>query len=196
MASGGPFNITTGQDLNGDGIFNDRPAFATATSRSVKATQYGSFDLTPVYGTQLVPINYLQAPGNVSINLRLSRTFGWGEKAGSNPNAQQGGGMDGGARGGGARGPRSSGGFGGGMMGMGGGGASSGKKYSLTTTIEARNAINHVNYGAPTGNLLSPYFGQSTTLAGGFGGGGGGGFGGGNSAAGNRKVTLSLRFSF
>lgn len=196
MASGGPFNITTGQDLNGDGIFNDRPAFATATSRSVKATQYGSFDLTPVYGTPLVPINYLQAPGNVSINLRLSRTFGWGEKAGSNPNAQQGGGMDGGARGGGARGPRSSGGFGGGMMGMGGGGASSGKKYSLTTTIEARNAINHVNYGAPTGNLLSPYFGQSTTLAGGFGGGGGGGFGGGNSAAGNRKVTLSLRFSF
>jgi len=31
--SGAPFNITTGTDLNGDTIFNDRPAFATPAIR-------------------------------------------------------------------------------------------------------------------------------------------------------------------
>jgi len=30
--SGVPFNITTGQDVNGDSIFNDRPAFASPQS--------------------------------------------------------------------------------------------------------------------------------------------------------------------
>ena len=30
VTSGRPYNITLGQDLNGDSIFNDRPAFATA----------------------------------------------------------------------------------------------------------------------------------------------------------------------
>src|ERR1035438_7232031 len=30
--SGSPFDITTGQDMNGDSIFNDRPAFATNPS--------------------------------------------------------------------------------------------------------------------------------------------------------------------
>ena len=45
--SGTPFNITVGQDLNGDNQFNDRPSFATATSTDVMNTKYGSFDLNP-----------------------------------------------------------------------------------------------------------------------------------------------------
>lgn len=210
MSTGRPYNVTTGRDLNGDGIFNDRPAFATSATlpQNLKATKFGNFDLSPAYSTALIPINYLEGPGNVSVNLTLSRTFGWGEKTSSNPNAGGGmGGMDGGrggggggSRGGGGGGSRGGGmgggGFGGGMGGMmrgAGGGGSTGKKYNLTARIEARNVLNHVNLNTPTGNLLSPNFGVSTGLAGGFGGGPGGG---GNSAAGNRKITLSLRFSF
>ena len=33
--SGTPFNVTIGQDLNGDNLFNDRPAYATATSTDI-----------------------------------------------------------------------------------------------------------------------------------------------------------------
>jgi hypothetical protein len=65
----------------------------------------------------------------------------------------------------------------------------------------ARNAFNHANLGQPNGNLTSPFFGQSTSLAGGFGNfqGGGGGQGGGQGgagAAGNRKVEIQVRFQF
>jgi len=41
------------------------------------------------------------------------------------------------------------------------------------------------------GSLVSPFFGQSTSLAQGF-----GPFGGGNGAAGNRKIELQARFQF
>ena len=44
--SGSPFNITIGQDLNGDNQFNDRPAYATAASTNALKTNYGTFDLT------------------------------------------------------------------------------------------------------------------------------------------------------
>ena len=203
--SGAPYNVTVGNDLNGDGQLNDRPAFATSTSTNVKVTKFGTFDLSPAYGTKLIPVNYLEGPGQINVNLRLSRTFGWGERSGANPNAGMGGGPGGdggggprGGGGGGGGGGRGGGGMPGGMGGMMGGmgrmgGGGTGKRYNLTATLEARNAINHVNYGSPIGNLLSPNFGTSQTLAGGFGGGPGGG---GNSAAGNRRLSLQLRFTF
>lgn len=80
---------------------------------------------------------------------------------------------------------------GGGGRGAAGGffGASTGKRYNLTLSIQARNLLNTVNPAAPNGNLSSPLFGVSTQLAGFFGPGGGG-------AAGNRRVELQLRFSF
>jgi hypothetical protein len=49
--------------------------------------------------------------------------------------------------------------------------------------VNARNAINHPNFGAPDGNLSSPLFGRSTGLV-----------GGGN--GGNRRLDLQLRFDF
>ena len=98
------------------------------------------------------------------------------------------------------------GGPGGGRGGPGGmfGGASTGKRYNLTVSVQARNLLNHVNPAQPTGNLSSPLFGISTQLGGGFGprpGGGGGGpgggpGGGGGGAAANRLIELQLRFSF
>jgi hypothetical protein len=219
MATGGPFNITTGGYYNGDGIANLRPAFATAPGPNSKviSTKYGTFDLNPTPGEALIPVNYGQGPGNISPNLRISRTWGWGEKVAPNPNAGAGGpdgggpggpggggppgGGRGGAGGGGGRGGggMAGGGFGGGGGGRGGGGGprgggggASGKKYSLTATVNARDFINHVNLGAPTGLVTSPFFGQSTALAGGV----GGGFGGGGSAAGVRRIEFSLRLSF
>jgi hypothetical protein len=82
-------------------------------------------------------------------------------------------------------------------MGGGGGGAGSASKYTLTFSVNFQNLLNKVNLGGPVGNLSSPFFGQSVSVAGsfgGFGGPGAGGFGGGG--AGNRRVTLSARFSF
>ena len=74
-------------------------------------------------------------------------------------------------------------------MGMFGGGSSR-KKYNLTLSVQARNLLNTVNLSTPNGNLSSPLFGISTSTAGGFGPGGGGGEGP------NRRIELSLRFSF
>ena len=75
---------------------------------------------------------------------------------------------------------------------MDGGGGSSGRKYSMTASIMFHNMFNTVNQGSPIGSLNSPLFGQSTSLA----GGGGFGPGGGGGQAFNRRIDLSLRFSF
>jgi hypothetical protein len=61
--------------------------------------------------------------------------------------------------------------------------------------------LNHLNPGGYTGNLNSPQFGQPSSVNTGFGGGGfpGGGPGGGGpggSVANNRRVDMSLRFTF
>ena len=71
-SSGIPFTITTGQDVNGDSIFNDRPGFATSHSipSNVATNQFGSFDLVPQPGETLVPINGWTSAGRFSLNLR------------------------------------------------------------------------------------------------------------------------------
>lgn len=80
--------------------------------------------------------------------------------------------------------------MGGGGGGPFGGGGGTGKRYSLTFSVNANNILNYVNPASPVGNLSSPLFGTSNALAGGF-----GGFGGGNAAA-NRRVTLQIQFGF
>ncbi|MCA2970313.1 MAG: carboxypeptidase regulatory-like domain-containing protein [Acidobacteriaceae bacterium] len=213
-STGAPFNITTGRDNNLDTQFNDRPAFANgATGSGVVRTSFGDFLTTPGPNDVIIPRNYGRGPGSFTINLRASRTFGFGKTGESGIND---GGMPpgmGGGRGPGGGGPPPGmvmgggrGGPGGGRGGPGGmfGGASTGKRYNLTVSVQARNLLNHVNPAQPTGNLSSPLFGISTQLGGGFGprpGGGGGGpgggpGGGGGGAAANRLIELQLRFSF
>ena len=90
---------------------------------------------------------------------------------------------------------------GGGMMrgGPGGfGGGDTRKPYNLNIGVFVTNLFNNVNLGTPTGSLSSFRFGQSTSTSGGFGGfgGGGGGFGGGGASGANRRVELSMRFSW
>jgi hypothetical protein len=75
----------------------------------------------------------------------------------------------------------------------GGGGDTTNQRYNLTLSLSARNLFNTVNLGAPVGSLSSPNFGESLAVAGsGFGGPGGGGGG----SANNRRIDMSVRFSF
>jgi hypothetical protein len=194
--SGAPFNIITGQDLNGDSIFNDRPAFATDLSRpSVVQTNFGAFDTVPIVGQTLVPINLGTSPAQFTFNMRLSKTIGIGPKTeavNADPRQQQRGqgGPRGGPPGGGGRGPEGGRGGegprgGGGPM-MIGGPERSNQRYSLTFSANARNIFNNVNPGLPIGNLSSRLFGQSTSLAGGpF-----------NTQSANRRIDLQVGFSF
>jgi hypothetical protein len=200
-SSGGPFNITTGRDLNGDTVFADRPAYAAdASLPGVVQTPWGLLDPAPLPGESLVPRNLGQAPGFFTLNLRASRTIrlGHSRQAGSGPSPGDGpprGGPGGGGPGyRGPGGPPGPGGFGGGRGGPGfgrGGGRGENSGPGLTVSLSAQNLLNRVNPGAPVGNLSSPSFGQSLSSAGGFGRGPGG-----LSAAGNRSIELQVRASF
>jgi hypothetical protein len=186
--SGAPFNITTGQD-NGDTFFNQRPYFATNPSdqaANVKTTPYGKFDLVNGGGERLIPINYGKGDANVTVNMRVSKTFGFGAET-KKPNAapDQGGQGPGGHGGGGRGGP--GGGFGS-PHGMGGifSPATTTRRYNLTLTMTARNIFNTWNPGLPIGNLSSTMFGRTSSLAGGpF-----------SSGTANRRVDFQAVFSF
>ena len=191
--SGRPFNIVIGRDLNGDSLFNDRPAFATDLSRpSVRITPYGAFDLDPLPGQTIIPRNFGNGPAFFSVNMRLSKTIGFGEVVNAGGGGAGGGGGRGGGRGGGGRGGRGGGGdiFGGGGGGGFGGGGAAEKRYNMTFSVSAQNLFNRANLFLPVGNLSSPFFGESTTSA--------GRFGGPNAATqgGNRRIELQVRFSF
>ncbi|HEY0004284.1 MAG TPA: carboxypeptidase regulatory-like domain-containing protein [Pyrinomonadaceae bacterium] len=191
-SSGRPFNITTGQDQNGDTLFTDRPAFATDLGKpGVVITRFGAFDPNPAPGQTIIPRNFGDGPAFYTVNMRLSKTIGFGpEQTG----AGGGGGRGGGGRGGGGR--RGGGGGGGGGRGGGtfGDETTTARRYSLTFSLNVQNLFNHTNEGPPIGNLRSRLFGLSNSTAGGFGFGGGGG--GGNQSAGNRRVEAMIRFSF
>ena len=193
--SGSPFNITTGQDNNGDSIFNDRPAFAAAgaTGTNIVKSKWGTFDTNPQAGETIIPINYGTGPGQFSLNLRLSKTIGLGRKTETTTV----GGPMGPPPGGGRGGPPPGGGGGpGGGLGPGGLSSSGGRggppgmnvsyRYNLTLGIGAMNVFNIVNLGAPVGQLSSPLFGKSNSLAGGFGPPGGG----------NRQIDFQVTFNF
>jgi hypothetical protein len=191
--SGAPFNIITGTDLNGDSIFNDRPAFANgATGPTVVDTSFGSFNTSPGPGQITIPSNFGSSPAQFTLNMRLSKTIGIGPKleaANTNPQEGQGGQHTPGAHGGGeGRGPGGGQGMGGprGRGGPFGGPERSNQRYSLTFSANARNIFNHVNPAPPIGNLSSALFGQSTALAGGV-------F---NTQSANRRVDLQVMFSF
>jgi hypothetical protein len=58
----------------------------------------------------------------------------------------------------------------------------------LTLSISARNLINHVNDAAPVGVMGSPFFLQSTAIA--------GGFAAEQTPTNNRRIDIQLRFQF
>ena len=190
--SGSPFNISVGQDLNGDSQFNDRPALATAASTDVVQTPYGSFDLDPSSGTPRIPYNLETGPGQFSMNGRISKSFGIGPRVEGGAANRSFGGPGGGPPPGGGPG---GGGPPGGGLGLGGLSSSGGpprldqavpRKYSLTFAAMTRNVFNNVNLSQPVGVLESPLFGKSNALSGGF-------F---SSPAANRSIDLQMTFNF
>ncbi|MEK6323406.1 MAG: carboxypeptidase regulatory-like domain-containing protein [Acidobacteriota bacterium] len=78
LRTGGPFNITTGRDNNGDNQFSDRPAFASPGDPGAIVTRFGAFNPNPQFGDEIIPRNFGQGPGSISVNLGISRTFGFG----------------------------------------------------------------------------------------------------------------------
>ena len=198
--SGTPYDITTGQDTNLDGFASERPSLnRTESAASCVGTSliyesgFGCFNLNPAPGTQ-IERNYGRGPASFTVNMRVSRTWSFGNngESGMRDNGGPppgGGGMRGGGGPPGGGPPGGGGGPGGGGPPPGMFGAASGKKYNLTLTVSARNLLNHANYAPPSGDLSSPFFGQSTSLASGFGPMGA-------ATTFDRKIDLQLRFQF
>jgi hypothetical protein len=166
IQTGSPFNITTGTDLNGDTIYNDRPAFATnPTANSlIYKTRFGTFDANPQPGEAVIPFDYGNSPSFYFLVAHLDRAFKIGPRPvapAPAPGAPA------------AKGPT----------------PKPDRPYSLTFAVEANNVFNHVNPGTPVGVLSSPLFGKSISLNSPF-------SLGGFSTSANRTVTLHCNFSF
>ena len=180
ISSGRPFNITLGEDVYGTGVFNVRPALAAAGAADSMATKYGNFYLYGTPGQQVIPPYEFFGPGQASLNIRFSKTFGFGKK----PEGRNG--FGGGPRFYGGRGGPGGGLGGRGLsVGVGGpgmfGGGSENTKYSLEFSVNVHNVFNHINLGQPVANLGSPLFGESNNV---------------NGWMGYRRMDLMVRFSF
>ena len=178
IQSGPPFDLTVGQDLYGTTLLNARPGFAATANRpGVIRSPYGLLDPNPTPDERLVPRNYGRGPGSILLNLRLSKTIGFGKERESNRDARP------------APGARSS--NSGGLRGV-FGRAPVPHPYNLVISMAVRNIVNHTNPGAIIGNIASPLFGQANQpsdardL-------GGGGF---SESANNRRLELQVRFTF
>ena len=193
--SGSPYNIITGLDTNGDSVFTERPTFAALNQACVeRGLSYSFCNISDVPDPSVtIPRNYGRGPSFMSVNLQISKNFGFGggerntaqttqtdnQTPGGAGRPNMGGGRPGG---GGNRG-------GGGRGGMGGGfGGGSQNPYNLNVGLRISNLFNTTNEGNPVSNLNSTLFGRVNSAAGGF------GFGGGGSVA--RRIELQLRFSW
>jgi hypothetical protein len=145
MFSGPPFDITAGNDVYGDTLFNARPGISPDPNKpGLVQTQYGLLDPNPSPGKPTLPRNYGRGPGYVLFNLRFTKLFEFG------------------------RAPASSATHSGGTT----AGASENYRYTISLAASIRNIINHRNPGPIIGDITSPFFGQANQSAGaaGFGG--------------------------
>ncbi|MGA2714710.1 MAG: carboxypeptidase-like regulatory domain-containing protein [Bryobacteraceae bacterium] len=179
IQSGAPFNITTGGDLYGTTLFNARPGIAAnPNTPGAIQTVYGLLDPNPTPGEQIIPRNDGRGPGQITLNVRFAKTWGFGpEKGGTRASAAGGSPIGTGPPEGGSRSIFGS--------------SSSGRRYDLTLSLTARNLLNHLNPGAITGNITSPLFGQANSLN--SGPTGPGVF---SENANNRRLEWQLRFAF
>lgn len=199
VSSGTPYNITLSQDLIGTAQFNQRPVLANGATGPtiVSVPGIGTFNTVPPQNSTPIPVDYLTGPGLFTLNLRLTKTFGFGKET-SGPRQQGGGGN----YGGGGRGGRGGGGgrggspFGGGPRGA-FNNAAADRRYNITLSVNARNVFNRVNVATPSGVLnppsallpeatASPFFATPNELA-------GGSF---SSGTANRLIYLQASFSF
>jgi hypothetical protein len=187
--SGVPYNITTGLDPYNTGYPEARPALMAGVAAPacqggplVYESGFGCFNLKPASGTPSIGRNYGVGPANWNVALRVSRTWTFGRegRTGMPDSGSSAGGM----------GPGSSHGGGGAPMAV-PSGAGPGRRYNLTLSASTLNSLNHPNYTPPSGDLSSGYFGQYRSL---------GGLivmtHGGAPTTYNRKIDLSIRFTF
>ena len=91
--SGNPYNVTIGNDLNGDSLCNERPVFGTpnsfapGTAGTNTIAGCGSFAVPTSSTYTPIPINYCTGPALFTLNVRATKTFGFGPS--TNPNAAQ-----------------------------------------------------------------------------------------------------------
>lgn len=178
--SGAPFNITVGQDLYGDTLFNGRPGIAVDTNRpGLVPTGYGLLDPNPIPGETILPRNFGRGPGLILANFRLAKMLTFGPAGEGSASV-----------GGGRRAQPQADPFN--VGGPGGASTRNSHRYNLTFSMVVRNILNHNNPGPIIGNVASPLFGQAnqpygaTAL-------GGTGF---SESADNRRLELQIRFTF
>ena len=171
--TGTPFNITTGTDLflQGQGTPTARPSVVGTADPQFYNTPYGILDPIPLVAapgtSNMIERNIGEGPGYIGLNLRVSKTWGFGTTHFKGP--------VGGARSGGYRGFR-------------GFGEATEHRYNLTLSVSGRNILNHENLNTPNGALISPFFLESTGIT--------GGFGAESTASNQRRLELQLRFAF
>ena len=172
--SGIPFNVTTGTDLflTGQPQPTARPSIATGPGPNIIDTPYGFLDTLPLPGQPLLERNIGQGPGFIGINLRVSKTWGFGTTKFT--------GLSGGAT--------SRSGYGGGEHFHGGFDTATEHRYNLTLSVGARNILNHANLNTPNGALTSPYRFESNGIT--------GGYAAEATASDQRRIDLQLRFAF
>ena len=143
VRGGNPFNITTGADNNGDTIYNDRPAFASATTlpQNLVKTAFGNFDVAPTPGEKLIPINYGPPRAFLSLQVQAEKTWQFGPRI-ADPDAAP---PEPGKK---AELPD--------------------PRYSLSLSVEGQNVTNSVSPGIRVGVLSSPNFGKSISTANSF----------------------------
>jgi hypothetical protein len=180
VRSGRPYDITVGRDLYGTTLLTARPGIAVTPEQLAKpglvTTPYGVLDPNPSPGEEILPRNFGRSPGSITVNMRLSKTFGFGGERNAGGDSDSGG-----HHGGRSYGMR------GGFHSIFGSGSTD-QRYNLTLSISARNLLNHVNPGPIVGDISSPLFGESNSLAGGR-----GAF---SNPPNNRRLELQLRLSF
>ncbi len=167
--SGQPYNVTLGSDPLSDSYFNERPeAVPLSMANGNSILGIGSCGLAfaqpgAVAGYSTAPINACTGPNLFSTNLRLTKSFGFGEKIARGGN---GGGGQGGPGGGGGGG-RGGGPGGGGRGGF--GGTSTGRRYSATIGVIAQNLFGNTDPAVPIAQLDAgpTNFGRSLVLQGG-----------------------------
>ena len=170
--SGIPYNVTTGTDLFLQGNANPTARPSVVNVETDYNTPFGYLNpvpLVPEPGTSnFIGRNYATGPGYVGLNLRLSKTWGFGTTKFEGPS--------GGAHAGQGRG------FGRGFS------ETSAHRYNLVFSVNVRNIFNHENLNTPNGALTSPYFLESTGIT--------GGYGAEATASNQRRLDMQLRFTF
>ena len=163
---GQPFNITTGQDNNGDTLYNDRPSFASATSNpaNVVATSFGTFDTAPQPGESIIPSNYGHSPSFISLQVEAQKTVRFGPRVAEPVDDPPPPPPPPGAKASPPPDPR----------------------YALIFSVEAQNVTNTVSPATPIGVLSSGFFGHSIATANSFL----------STSAANRTFMLRTAFQF